>query len=289
MIFQLILNGLAIGSVYGLLAIGLVMILRAINVINFAQGEMVMIGAYLCFSFTKTLQIPFLISIPLAVVLTAFVAIGVERLTIRHLKMPSIMNMITATLAMSMILQDTARIFFGSDIWAFPSFLGDKPKVVFGLRFIPQSVMMLLISLSLMVALQIFLQKTKTGLSIRALMTDREMASLVGINHFKVVLFCFAISGALGAAAGILIMPIVFVSFNMGVIIFRGLIALVFGGMYSFPGAIVGGVLLGLMETLISGFVSTDYRDAILYTALIIILLMRPPWAFGKKVKECTD
>jgi branched-chain amino acid transport system permease protein len=133
------------------------------------------------------------------------------------------------------------------------------------------------------VVLHLYLQKTKAGLCIRALMTDREMASLVGVDFFRVVFLTFAISGALGAAAGILIMPLVFVSFNMGVIIFKGLVALVFGGMYSFPGAIVGGLLLGVMETLIGGYVSTDYRDAIIYLALIVVLLVRPKGLLGQE------
>ena len=283
MIFQFLLSGLAIGSIYSLVAIGLVMILRAIDVINFAQGEMVMIGAYLCFTFYTIFKMPFLLSVVLGLFLTALAAIAVERLSIHYLKRPTVTNMITSTVAMSVILKDTGRIFFGSDIWPFPSLFGDKAITVLGLRVVPQNIMILVISVGLMVVLHLYLQKTKAGLCIRALMTDREMASLVGVDFFRVVFLTFAISGALGAAAGILIMPLVFVSFNMGVIIFKGLVALVFGGMYSFPGAIVGGLLLGVMETLIGGYVSTDYRDAIIYLALIIVLLVRPKGLLGQE------
>jgi len=282
MFFQFILSGLAIGSLYSLVAIGLVMIIRAVDVINFAQGEMVMIGAYLCFTFYTILKIPFLLSVLLALLLTGLAGFAMERLSIHYLKKPSIMNMITATLAMSVILKDAGRIFFGSDIWPFPSFLGDQAVTLLGLRVVPQNMMILAISVGLMLTLHLFLQKTKAGLSIRALMTDREMASLVGIDFHKVVFLAFALSGILGAAAGILIMPVIFVSFNMGVIIYKGLVALVFGGMYSFPGAIVGGLLLGVMETFIGGYLSTDYRDAILYLALIVVLLVRPKGLLGE-------
>lgn len=282
MFFQFILSGLAIGSLYSLVAIGLVMIIRAIDVINFAQGEMVMIGAYLCFTCYTILKLPFLLSVLLAFLLTGLAAVGVERLSIRYLKKPSVMNMITSTLAMSVILRDTGRILFGSDIWPFPSFLGDQAVTLLGLRVVPQNMMILGISVGLMLALHLFLQQTKAGLSIRALMTDREMASLVGIDFSRVVFLTFALSGILGAAAGILIMPVTFVSFNMGVIIYKGLVALVFGGMYSLPGAVVGGLLLGVMETLIGGYLSTDYRDAILYLALIVVLLVRPKGLLGE-------
>jgi branched-chain amino acid transport system permease protein len=283
MIFQFILSGLAIGSIYSLVALGLVMVIRAINVVNFAQGEMVMVGAYICFSFYTSLKMPLLACILISTGLTALVAIGMERLSIHYLQNPSIRNMVTSTVAMSIILKDAGRILFGSDIWPFPSFLGEKAIRILGLRFVPQSILILAISLTLMVVLHLFLQKTKTGLCIRALMVDREMGGLVGINFYTVTFLCFAISGILGAAAGILIMPIVFVSFNMGAIIYKGLVALVLGGMYSFPGAILGGLLLGITEIFIGGYVSTDYRDAIIYLGLIVILLFRPLGLLGQR------
>ena len=286
MISQFLLNGLAIGSVYSLVAIGLVMILRAIDVINFAQGEMVMIGAYLCFTFYVIFKIPLVLSILLALGLTALAAILVQRFCIHYLRKPTVMNMITSTVAMSVILKDTGRIFFGSDIWPFPSYLGDQAAPFLGLRIVPQNMMILLIALGLMVILHLFLHKTKSGLCMRALMADREMASLVGVDFFKMVFLTFAISGTLGAAAGILIMPIVFVSFNMGVILFKGLVALIFGGLYSFPGAILGGLLLGVLETLVGGYISTDYRDAIIYLGLILILLVRPRGLLSSRIME---
>lgn len=279
---QLLINGVAIGMIYSLIALGLVLILRSTNILNLAQGEMVMIGAFLCLILYVHLGVPLYLATILASAVVALLAIVTQKLSVQFVRNPTVTNMITATLAVSIILKDGSRIIFGSDIWPFPFVFGREALVFWNLRIAPQNIAIIVVSVSMMTILHLFLRKTRVGLSIRAVMGDQETACLMGIHPMKVITLVFAISGILGAVAGIMIMPVFFVSFSMGYIIFKSLVAAVIGGIYSFPGAVIGGVLLGVGETLLSAYAPAGLRDIVIYSLLIAFLLLKPYGLLGK-------
>lgn len=282
MLFQLIVAGLAIGAIYSLIALGFVMLLRVMNLLNIAQGEMVMAGAFLGLLFYVALKLPFPVAFILALGLVFLLGFLVERLGIRPLKNPTLINMITATVAISIILVNAGMLLGGVRPLPFPSPIREAPVALLGVRVAPLSLAIIGISLILMGALQVFFYLTRAGIAMRAVMDDKEAASLMGVKVVTVVALAFAISAALGASAGLLVAPLIFVSFDMGLIAIKAFAGAVLGGLYSFPGAVLGGFLLGIIETLTAAYVSSGYKDVVPMALLIIVLLIRPQGIFSR-------
>ncbi|MEE9256557.1 MAG: branched-chain amino acid ABC transporter permease [bacterium] len=281
--FQVIFNGIATGAIYSLIALGLVMILRALDLINFAHGEMVMVGGFLAITLNVTYGLPFVPSFLLAVIGVGALGLLIERFAIRTIKGASVMNVITATIALGLILQTWGLVVYGGEALALPHPLGEESLEVFGLKILPQQIIIIGVTLLLMLLLQAFFYLTRIGTALRAVMNDRETASLMGVDVRFMMALTFAISVALGGAAGVLVAPMTFVTFNMGIIVVKAFTALILGGMFSFPGAIIGGLLLGVFENVLRGFVSSAYGDTIIFTLLILVLISRPEGLIATK------
>ncbi len=284
MIFNLVMSGLTMGAIYSLIALGIVMLFKALDLLNCAQGEMVMAGAFFSIAIYKILKVPFPVTFVLTIILVAGVGAFTELISVRPIKKPTLANLIAGTVAMLFIYSNAAMIIGGPETLSAPSVFGDAPIQVMGLSVIPQNLAVLGITFVLMILLQLFFRLTRSGIAMRAVMDDRETASLMGISVKWVVSLTFAISGALGGAAGVLIGPITFIHFDMGALyLLKGFVAAVLGGMYSFQGAVVGGLLFGLIENLSTRYISSGYKDVISYCILLGVLVFRPRGILGEK------
>jgi branched-chain amino acid transport system permease protein len=283
MLGQIIINSLSVGAIYGLAAIGFVMLLKSIDLVNFAQGDVVMAGAFIGLLFYGYIGLPFIVSFALTIVTSGFIGILIERLVIRPLKKPTLMFMVTGCIAVSMVMRNSALLVAGADPIRVPSYFGDMPIIIGPIRLIPVYLSVLFIVGFLMILLQLFFRFTKYGIAMRAVMSNREACSLVGVKVDRIVSLTFAISAALGGAGGFLIGPITHAVFDMGVIGLKAFTAAVLGGMLSIIGAVIGGLLLGLIETLTAVYVTSAYKDAITFGILIAFLLLRPYGLIGRK------
>ena len=271
------------GAIYALMALGMVILLRSLNLFNFVQGETVMGGAFLGVLFYMVLKLPFWASFGLALVLMALLGAVVERLAINPLKNPTVNSMITATIAAGVILQNVGLILGGPEPLILNSPVQNL-KLTIGNQTIPlHSLLIIGTAILLMVLLQCFFHFTKAGICIRAVMADRQAAQMMGVRVSRMITLTFAISSALGAASGVLVGPVIYVAFDMGFIAMKSFAAAIAGGMYSFFGAVVAGFCLGVLETLLSAYVSSAYRDVITYALIIAVLLVRPQGLFVRK------
>lgn len=282
---QYLLNGLPIGATYALIALGYSLIYASAGVLNWAQGDMAMLGAYLAYTLNRIVGLGFLPSMLAAMACAALVGTLVERGVLRPLRRrasPSI-NLIIATLGVAIIARNLALIVWGPDPQLFPSPVGSRIVSVGSLNLLPQDLLIVGVAIFLMLLLQYFLRFTREGKALRAVAQDRMAASLMGIVVERSDSVAFATSAALGAAAGILIAPLFFVTFNMGAVIgIKGFVAAVVGGLGNIPGAIAGGFVLGLTEAVAGGKISSGYRDAISFGVLILVLWLRPSGLFSR-------
>lgn len=282
---QYLLNGLPIGATYALIALGYSLIYASAGVLNWAQGDMAMLGAYLAYTLNRIVGLGFLPSMLAAMACAALVGTLVERGVLRPLRRrasPSI-NLIIATLGVAIIARNLALIIWGPDPQLFPSPVGSRTVSVGSLNLLPQDLLIVGVAIFLMLLLQYFLRFTREGKALRAVAQDRMAASLMGIVVERSDSVAFATSAALGAAAGILIAPLFFVTFNMGAVIgIKGFVAAVVGGLGNIPGAIAGGFVLGLTEAVAGGKISSGYRDAISFGVLILVLWLRPSGLFSR-------
>jgi branched-chain amino acid transport system permease protein len=282
MLAQQLVGGLAIGCIYSLIALGYTMIIRAIGLVNFAQGEVMMVGALLGWTLVTTYMLPYPLVLLLAMALTALLGVVIDWLAYRPLRQRGspTMNLIITTIGVSIVLRNTAQLIWGSEPVRYPPVFGTEPLVIGGVSLAPHNVSILLAGLAFMTALHLFFQKTRTGLAMRAAAQDPDMARLMGISVDRMVAYTFAMSAALGAAGGVLLAPIFFASFDMGYIGIKSFAAATIGGLGNVPGAMVGGVALGMIETLGAAFVSSAYKDAIGYGIMILLLLFAPSGLF---------
>ncbi len=283
-ILRLVVSGLSLGSFYALVALSFVMMLLVSDLLNFALGEILMLAAFIALLLV-TSGLPWLVALIAATIVAGVIGLAMERLAFRPLwaqNAPPI-NVVMASVALSIFLANLALRLFGAVPRAFPPALGDEVREVGPLRFVPQELIVIGVAVVAMVALQIFFRRTTAGIALRAVMLDRDAASLMGIDVGRSIALTFAISAALGGAAGVLLAPFLSVSWGMGGIAMKGIAAATLGGIYSVPGAIVGGFLLGWLETGITFFVTSTFRDALVYTLMILILLFRPEGIMGRR------
>ena len=282
---QYLLNGLPIGAIYALIALGYSLIYASAGVLNWAQGDMAMLGAYVAYTLSRIVGLGFLPSMVAAMACAALVGALIERGVLRPLRRrgsPAI-NLIIATLGISMILRNLALVVWGPNPELFPSPVGSRTVSIGSLNLLPQNLLIVGVAIFLMLLLQYFLRFTREGKALRAVAQDRMAASLMGIVAQRSDSVAFAASAGLGAAAGILIAPLFFVTFDMGAVIgIKGFVAAVVGGLGSIPGAIAGGFVLGITEALAGGKISSGYRDAISFGVLILVLWLRPSGLFSR-------
>ncbi len=293
---QQLINGVTLGSVYALIALGYTMVYGILELINFAHGDIYMTGAYaglLVLSFFNLQAFPgFLIIIPfLAVFIAAMPACGllgmlIERVAYRPLRnAPRLAPLITAV-GVSIILQNLVMLVAGSDNKAFPFIFPKGEVALFGAEITYIQAFICLFSLALMLALNLFIHKTKTGKAMRAVAIDRKMAGLVGIDVNRIISLTFFIGSGLAAAAGIMVgVYYGIINFTMGYMAgLKGFTAAVLGGIGNVRGAMAGGLLIGILESLGAGYISAQYKDVFAFGVLVIVLLVKPGGLFGESI-----
>ncbi len=282
---QQLINGLALGSVYALLALGYTMVYGIIQLINFAHGEIYMIGAFSGFYCASTLKLPLIPTLLVAMVVSALAGIIIEKIAYKPLRnSPRIALLITA-IGVSLFLQNAMRLLVGSNPKPFPDLINAGSINIGSVQIDVKTILMLGISALLVILLQFVVYKTKVGKAMRASSQDMEAASLMGINVNNTISLTFAIGSALAGIAGVLV-AISYPSITpyMGAMPgLKAFVAAVLGGIGSIPGALVGGIAIGLLETFAKAYISTNFSDAIVFAILIIILLIKPSGLLGKK------
>ena len=290
-IIQFLLTGITIGTIYGMVGLGFNIIYNATGIINFAQGEFVMLGGMFMIWFTMMLKIPMIAGFFLSVAAVTIIGGIFERLAIYPLRKPSVLILIMITLAGSIIMKGSAMLFWGKETFTLPHFSGEEPFYLFGATILPQTLWVLAIMGVVVVVLALFFNFTMLGKAMRACAVNPTAASLVGISVKKMVLLSFALSAALGAIAGIIITPIALMEYDRGAILaLKGFAAAVLGGLGNGVGAVVAGLLIGILESLGAGLISSGYKDAIALFVLLLVLFVKPSGLFGvseaSKLKE---
>ncbi|NVD35276.1 branched-chain amino acid ABC transporter permease [Marinobacter lutaoensis] len=283
---QYLFTGITIGATYALIALGFTLIYNASHVINFAQGEFLMIGGMATVSF-MAMGMPMLLAIILAVVLAGILGILLQRLAIAPAKQADVVTLIIITIGASIFIRGLAQLVWGKDYHAMPNFSTDEPIRVFGAVLNSQSLWVLGIGAVLVVALVLFFTRTLIGKAILATSMNKDAARLVGIRTQMVLMLAFMVSALLGAIAGVVVAPITFTSYDIGIMLgLKGFVAAAIGGLGSGLGAVVGGLLLGIVEAMAAGYISSDYKDAVAFSMILVVLFFMPRGLFGAKVVE---
>ena len=293
---QQLVNGITLGSVYALIAVGYTMVYGVIQLINFAHGEIYMMGAFLSFTMVTGFGLSFWVAFPVTIVLCAILGILLDIVAYRPLrKAPRLAALITA-IGMSLFLQNLALMIWGSQIQAYPLFPEPSlPEFFFKTAFTVgeivvtwMQIFILTVATGMMAALHTIIHHTKVGTAMRAIAQDKVTASLMGINVNRVISFTFAIGSAMGAVAGVL----VGIYYNaiwptMGYIAgIKAFAAAVLGGIGSVPGAMLGGGVLGMAEVMGAGYISSAYRDGIAYAVMILVIIFKPSGLLGKSTVQ---
>lgn len=287
MFFQQIVNGITIGSTYALVAIGFNMIFGVLELTNFANSSLYLFGAYITYLFYNITGVRFFLAFAISIVLTGLLGFCIDRFALRHLRRkhaPKLAGLIT-TLGMSMVVDNGIMVAFGTDSKSFENHL-DFGKFYLGDAIVTWTqVIILAVACVLMVTLSILVYRTKVGKAMGAIAQNVDAARLMGIDTNRIISITFIISGVLACIAGTMIgMNYRSIETNMGSSIGIKIFAsAILGGVGSVPGAIVGGILLGLVETMVAAYISSGFRDAISFSILIIVLLILPTGFFGKK------
>ncbi|MBE6072487.1 MAG: branched-chain amino acid ABC transporter permease [Clostridium butyricum] len=282
---QQVINGLALGSVYALLALGYTMVYGIIQLINFAHGEIYMIGAFAGFYSATTLKLPLLPTLLIAMAASALAGIIIEKIAYKPLRNSPRITLLITAIGVSLLLQNGMRILVGSDPKPFPDLINAGAINIGSIQIQWKTILMFVVSALLVIVLQFIVYKTKMGKAMRAASQDMEAASLMGINVNNTISFTFALGSALAGIAGVLV-AISYPSITPYIGVMPGLksfVAAVLGGIGSIPGALIGGILIGVLETLSKAYISTSFSDAIVFGILILILLVKPSGLLGKK------
>lgn len=283
---QFLFSGVTVGATYALAALGFTLIYNASNVINFAQGEFIMLGGMLAVMFTQV-GLPLPAALLLAVLVPAVVGVLIEKLAIEPVKGAETVTLIIITIGASLVIRGLVQVFLGKGTHSLPAFSGDAPIEILGATLMPQSLWVLGVTAVVVVVLWYFFNRTLTGKAMLATSFNRTAAELVGINTNGVLFMSFAMSAALGALGGILITPITLTSYDVGIMLgLKGFVAAVLGGLGNGLGAVVGGLLVGVLEAMGAGYLSSAYKDAIPFVLILFILFFMPRGLFGAKVTD---
>ncbi|MBW1979929.1 MAG: branched-chain amino acid ABC transporter permease [Deltaproteobacteria bacterium] len=281
-IIQYLFTGVTVGSIYALVGLGFNIIYNVTEIINFAQGEFVMLGGLLMVFCSTTLHLALPVAFVLAVAMVTLVGALMERLTINPLKNATVLTLIIVTIAVSILLKGIAMFVWGKDPYVLPPFSGNKPIFLMGAAVQTQTLWVLGLTLAVVVLMTFFFKKTRYGKAMLACADNSEAARLVGIKVKTMVLISFALSAAIGAVAGAAVTPISLMEYDRGALLaLKGFGAAVLGGLGSFYGAVVAGLLLGVIESFCAGFVSSGYKDAVALLVLLLVLFLKPSGLFG--------
>ena len=281
--FQQVINGLVIGSIYAMVALGLTLIFGILHIGNFAHGQLYMLGAFATYWLVTLWGWNIWSSMLVAMGSMALLGIVLERVVFRPVYSAPHINGLIVALGLFIALENIALILWGGEERTLPSPYATKVITLLSISLTLQRLLVFIISILLIFLLYLFIQRTKMGKAIRAVAQDPEVSRLMGIPIHRISATVFAVSSALAAAAGALVGPIFCVFPAMGVTpILKAFVVIVLGGMGSIPGAIFGGFILGIAESLGAGYLSSEYKDAFAFGALIFVLMVKPSGLFGK-------
>ena len=285
-LLQFVFSGLTVGAVYALVALGFTLIYNASDVINFAQGEFVRLGGMVTV-FAHAAGVPLPLAALLAVAIAVATGLALHRLAIEPARGANAVTLIIITIGASILIRGLAQIVFDKQFHRFPSFSGEDPISVLGASILPQSLWVLVGAAVIVAALWLFMERTLLGKAVRATAANRLAARLVGIDTALVLALAFGVSGAIGALAGILVTPITLTSVTVGTLLaLKGFAAAMLGGIGNPVGAVAGGLVLGLLEALAAGFISSTYKDAVAFVVIITVLFVLPQGLLGKRAVE---
>lgn len=287
MFSQLIISGLALGSIYALVAISLVLVHKATDVINFAQGEMAMFTTFLAWSLLAWTGLPLVVVIVLGFPMGAVVGALVERIFIRPLSGAPPVNLLIATIGLWITFNSLAGWIWGFDPYRFPSLLSADAIDFYGLRMSPASLAIIGVAVALMIVLYAFFEHTREGVAMRAASMNRWAAQLMGIQVGRVSAMSWALAGGIGAVAGLLIAPVTFLDFEMmAPVLLKAFAAAILGGFNSLPGAVIGGLAIGVMENLFGAYISNAFRDSFSLLLIVLVLMFKPAGLFSASTKK---
>lgn len=285
---QQTINGLSLGSIYALIALGYTMVYGIIKLINFAHGEIYMVGAFIGYTMITSFGMGFIPALVMAMGLSSLLGVSIERIAYKPLRNATRIAALITAIGVSYLLQNGMLYFYGAEVRAFPQILTNEIYRFGGIQISRSQVTIFVTTVILMMMLQFIVQKTKMGKAMRAVSTDASAAQLMGINVDNTISFTFFLGSALAGAAGVLvglyyntIDPMMGVAPGL-----KAFVAAVLGGIGIIPGALVGGLTIGIVETMVSAYGNSMIRDAVVYGLLIVILIIRPAGILGKHVKE---
>ncbi len=285
-LLQFLFSGLTVGAMYALAALGYALIYNASHIVNFAQGEFIMLGAMVAAALSASG-----VDLPMAVFGAVFVTIvagvAMQRLAIRPASGAPLITLLIITLGVALVIRGAVQVLLGKGNRGLPAFSGDQPLQILGATLSTQSLWVLAVTVLVVLALAWYFSRTLPGKAMLATSHNRLAADLVGVNTERVMLISFALSGALGAIGGVLTAPITFTSYDAGIVLgLKGFAAAALGGLGSGPGAIVGGLSLGIMEALTAGYLSSAYKDAVAYVLILLVFMYMPRGLFGTKMAD---
>ncbi len=287
---QQLINGLSLGSIYALIALGYTMVYGIIQLINFAHGDVYMVGAYVGYFCMTNLHLGLFESLVIAMAACAVLGVVIERVAYKPLRNSTRIAVLITAIGVSLLLEYVMMAFVGADVRSYPA-LPDYLSTSFnvgGVIISVQSLLIIGISVALMIALNFIVMRTKLGKAMRAVSMDADAARLMGVNVDNTISFTFALGSALAGAAGVLV-GVYYNSINPLMGIMPGLkafVAAVFGGIGLIPGALIGGFFIGTAETLVSGYFSSMLKDAVVFAILILVLIVKPTGLLGKNIRE---
>lgn len=287
-LLQQIVNGLSLGSIYALIALGYTMVYGIIKLINFAHGDIYMLGAYIGFATITFTNLGFIPAMIISMAACAVLGVSIEKIAYKPLRQASRIAVLITAIGVSLFLEYGTMFFVGATPRAFPQVLGNKAFHLGGVVISMQQIYIIVVTIILMLMLQYIVHRTKTGKAMRAVSIDQDAAQLMGIKVDSTISFTFAIGSALAGAAGILV-GLYYNTINplMGVTPgLKAFVAAVFGGIGIIPGAMIGGVSIGMIETMVAGYGNSMYKDAVVYLILILVLLVKPSGLLGKNTRE---
>ena len=282
-LMQFLLSGVTVGAVYALVALGFTIIYNASDVVNFAQGEFVMLGGMITV-FAHMAGLPLPLAALIAVIATAALGVALNKFAIEPARGAPVVSLIIITIGASIFIRGATQLVFDKQIHRFPAISGDDPIHVLGATILPQSLWIIAGAIAIFIGLWLFFTRTLIGRAVLATSNNRLAAQLVGINTNWIMTLSFAVSAAIGAIAGVLVTPVTMVAYDFGIsLALKGFAAAMLGGMGNPKGAFAGGILLGLMEALTAGYISSQYKDAAAFIVILVVLFAMPQGLFGKK------
>jgi branched-chain amino acid transport system permease protein len=279
---QQIINGLTIGGIYSLMALGLTVVYGILGIAHFAHGSFAMLGGYIIFFFLKKFGVSFFVAIALAMPVGVVLGMLIERFAYRPVRDAPPINSFIIALGLTMIIEGANLLMFGADQIVIPTSYHDVINVG-TVAIVELRLYVVLTTIVLILAMTAFINRTNTGMAVRAVAQNRSAAILMGINVNRIPMIIFAISSALGIAAGAFVGALFAISPGVGEgLVIKGFAVLILGGLGSIPGAIIGGLVLGVSETLAAGFISSSYKDVIAFLVMIFVMLFRPEGLLGR-------